>query len=838
MGLEYVRALPCIDYAVVGEGDTGLPELLRRARPRGATRRTCPASPRRAGRHGSVDTARRADRATTWTSCPTPDYDEYFAAPSASGCDRRRRSRTARILFESARGLLVGREAPLHVLRAQRLEHALPLQVAGAGARRAPPPVRAVPQIPTSRPSTTSWTCATSKALFPAGRGRAATTTTLLRGQGEPDAGAAAHCSRRAGVDALQPGIECLEHPRARAHAQGDDRCRTSTCCKWAHYYGIKVAWNMLWGFPGETAEDYARQAQLMPAARPPAAARRRRPDLAGALQPVLHRGLVPGHRRRALGGYSYVYPPELDVRKIAYFFAYEMGDVVPEKPLTDVHAGSSRGKALATSPKRPVLVYQRAPDWIQIVDQRDAEETEAHSFQGTGGAAYELCGDIENAGAGSAELDASGRDVESALRDVLRPGPDDRGGRQVPQPRPAGERELVSRIGERLDEFAATLPPGEQAALRSLLRRAAPRPAQEILAPDEVEVYERLRTEPDPDAGGQAVLTVIMKATRLATPLHLLPQLAQRAEPEDDVRVLAHSIHGALRDPSVGYVDFVWHGGEVTVLPVEFYRKALWLQERFRRPGQTVLNTVQTNATRLSDEWLAFLHDHDIGVGVSLDGPPEIHDARRVDAAGRPTLGTRARGNRARSERPGITRWGVLMVVDGDVCALGPRRLLEYLTEIGVKRVPCSTSSPRTRPTGTPLQGRLPVLPPLRATSCAGCSSLVERIRDRIVVSDLADLSRPGRRAPRRSSASSPAVVSASTSTIEPTGRCRPATSTSTTTSIASGTFSSPASPGVQSAERLAAVRRENAARRRADARLPLVRRLPWRLPARPLHE
>ena len=263
-----------------------------------------------------------------------------------------------------------------------------------------------------------------------------------------------------------------------------------------------------------------------------------------------------------------------------------------------------------------------------------------------------------------------------------------------------------MSRLGERLDELAATLPPGEQAALRSLLRRAAGKPAGDVLSADELEVYERLRNEPDPEPGGQAVLTVIMKATRLCN-LRCTYCHSWRSGPNQKMsfEVLARATHGALRDPSVATVDFVWHGGEATVLPVGFYRKALWLQERFRRPGQTLLNTVQTNATRLSDEWLAFLHDHDIGVGVSLAGPPEIHDARRLDAAGRPTS-ARVREGIERLRTEDITRSGVLMVVDEDVCALGPHRLLDYLTEIGVERVALLNVLPENTPAGTPVRG------------------------------------------------------------------------------------------------------------------------------------
>ena len=154
---------------------------------------------------------------------------------------------------------------------------------------------------------------------------------------------------------------------------------------KWAHYYGIKVAWNLLTGFPGETERGLRAAGAANAAARAPAA---RRPAAARSGWSASAR-TSPKTRSRSRDvepwkAYSYVYPPELDVRKIAYFFTYTMGDVVPEESLTDVNLGIERWqKRWAASPKRPLLVYQRAPDWIQIVDQRDAEETEVHSFQG-----------------------------------------------------------------------------------------------------------------------------------------------------------------------------------------------------------------------------------------------------------------------------------------------------------------------------------------------------------------------------------------------------------------------------------------------------------------------
>jgi hypothetical protein len=122
-------------------------------------------------------------------------------------------------------------------------------------------------------------------------------------------------------------------------------------------------------------------------------------------------------------------------------------------------------------------------------------------------------------------------------------------------------------------------------------------RPAEEILAPDELELYERLRGEPDPEPGGQAVLTVIMKATRLCN-LRCTYCHSWRSGPNQKMTfdVLAHSIHGALRDPSVGRSDFVWHGGEATVLP-SVLPQALWLAGALPAARQDVLNTVQANA-------------------------------------------------------------------------------------------------------------------------------------------------------------------------------------------------------------------------------------------------
>ncbi len=91
--------------------------------------------------------------------------------------------------------------------------------------------------------------------------------------------------------------------------------------------------------------------------------------------------------------------------------------------------------------------------------------------------------------------------------------------------------------------------------------------------------------------------------------------------------------------------VVVAFQGGEPTLMGLDFMRRTLELEEQFRRPGQRVLNTLQTNGTLLDDDWGAFLKEHGFLVGLSIDGPREMHDAYRVDKGGKPTFDRVLRG-------------------------------------------------------------------------------------------------------------------------------------------------------------------------------------------------
>jgi uncharacterized protein len=83
----------------------------------------------------------------------------------------------------------------------------------------------------------------------------------------------------------------------------------------------------------------------------------------------------------------------------------------------------------------------------------------------------------------------------------------------------------------------------------------------------------------------------------------------------------------------------FCWQGGEPTLAGLEFYKRAVKYQSLFRAIHQIVENSIQTNGLLIDDEWGDFLSKHSFLVGVSLDGPLEIHDSYRRDPKGQRLL-------------------------------------------------------------------------------------------------------------------------------------------------------------------------------------------------------
>ena len=102
---------------------------------------------------------------------------------------------------------------------------------------------------------------------------------------------------------------------------------------------------------------------------------------------------------------------------------------------------------------------------------------------------------------------------------------------------------------------------------------------------------------------------------------------------------VLEQFVRDYIQSVTADEVVFSWQGGEPTLLGVEFFEKVVTLQKKHARPGQRIENDLQTNGTLLDEDWARFLKEHRFLVGLSIDGPREIHDHFRVTKHGEPTF-------------------------------------------------------------------------------------------------------------------------------------------------------------------------------------------------------
>jgi uncharacterized protein len=107
---------------------------------------------------------------------------------------------------------------------------------------------------------------------------------------------------------------------------------------------------------------------------------------------------------------------------------------------------------------------------------------------------------------------------------------------------------------------------------------------------------------------------------------------------------VLSAFIVNYVKSQPTPVVEFVWQGGEPTLLGIDFFKRVLELQKPFAG-AKTITNSLQTNGTLLDDAWCRFLKKHDFMVGISLDGPRDVHDRYRKDRKGRGTFDQVMRG-------------------------------------------------------------------------------------------------------------------------------------------------------------------------------------------------
>lgn len=126
--------------------------------------------------------------------------------------------------------------------------------------------------------------------------------------------------------------------------------------------------------------------------------------------------------------------------------------------------------------------------------------------------------------------------------------------------------------------------------------------------------------------------------------------------------------------------VLFIWHGGETLMRPLSFYQRVVALQKRYGRVRQ-IDNCLQTNGTLLTDEWCEFFRENNFLVGISIDGPQELHDHYRLSRTGRPSWHEVMRGIHL-LQKHGV-EWNALAVVNR-LNADHPQAFYQFFKDIG----------------------------------------------------------------------------------------------------------------------------------------------------------
>ena len=157
----------------------------------------------------------------------------------------------------------------------------------------------------------------------------------------------------------------------------------------------------------------------------------------------------------------------------------------------------------------------------------------------------------------------------------------------------------------------------------------------------------------------------------------NLYPETKRWAMPPE---VLERYIQQYIAAQPLDEVHFAWQGGEPTLLGVDFFRTVIAVQQKYAG-GKQIHNALQTNATLIDDEWGAFLAEHNFLVGVSIDGPRELHDFYRVDKGNAPTFDRVMRGLTKLKEHN--VEFNTLTVVNRQN-SLHPLEVYRFLKEIG----------------------------------------------------------------------------------------------------------------------------------------------------------
>jgi ribosomal peptide maturation radical SAM protein 1 len=372
MGPELVRAIDCIDAAVIGEGDDAFPGLLE-ALAAGSDPGLVPSLARRVD--GKVMVTPASPPRDQLDNLPVPDYEEYFEHAEELGI-LPEGNRNVWLPIETARGCwwgakhhctFCGLNGTSMSVRSKSPERVLD-ELSSQARRYRSCHFEAVDNI---------LDPVYLKQLFPALVESGAGYQFFYEVKSNLDR-EQLKLLAKAGVTRIQPGLESLNSHVLGLMRKGVRAAQNVNLLRWARYYDINAEWNLLWGFPGETEVDYTEQAAVIPHLT--------------HLQPPSSISRIWLERFSPQRSYRYVYPQDVDLNKVAYFFDYQLEGGLPESAYATVRSAVAAWSEAWLAEKPPFLTYWSAPHFVQIRDQRWPGRMGTYTFEDTLADLYLAC--------------------------------------------------------------------------------------------------------------------------------------------------------------------------------------------------------------------------------------------------------------------------------------------------------------------------------------------------------------------------------------------------------------------------------------------------------------
>lgn len=395
MGREHLRAWPWIDHVCLGEGEEALPELLRRLEA-GDLGGGVPGFLSR--REGTIVDGGPPARFVDMETLPDPDYDEYFERVRAVGLDFHASfpDSLKTLPIETSRGCWWGAKNQCRFC-------GLPTLGLRYRSRSARAVVAQMDRLSLRYQNWTFW--AVDDILdahhvdelfgLMAREGYDYQLWYEVKSNLSPEQ---LRTMRNGGLMLMQPGIESLSSDALRRMRKGVRGLANVNTLKWAQYLGIRVQWNILSGFPGESLADYEKMVDTMrkivhlqPPRQPPWWGTR---ILLTRYSPYFENPEeYPLSDVRPDPGYRHLYPEDrIDVGRIAYVFDYKMGETISDEQMLPVKRQIEAWRARWEQTPPPALFYTKGLNRIQVCDARHEGPPRLHPLAGQLAAIFEIC--------------------------------------------------------------------------------------------------------------------------------------------------------------------------------------------------------------------------------------------------------------------------------------------------------------------------------------------------------------------------------------------------------------------------------------------------------------